>query len=104
MRVINDKLHEELRLSNELTCPYCGGKMNTATSTNMGQVEDGDYGVCVGCAEICITTISNDGTISLRKATNNDIDYAKRVGMYPVLIEYQEMMRAGNHGLNIKYK
>lgn len=102
MRVINDKLHEDLHLPNELFCPYCGGKMNTATSMNTGEVQDGDYGICVGCAEICISVINNDGTHALRKATEDDIDYAKGSSMYKMLLEYQELIRSKKSGLKVK--
>lgn len=102
MRVIKGELHEEVYLPNRVTCPYCGGSMNTASSANTDELQDGDYGICVGCAEVCITVIDNEGTYSLRRATQEDIDFAKGSSMYNLILEYQELLRSKNHGLKIK--
>lgn len=102
MRVLNDQIHEEFRLPSEAICPYCNGKLNTATCVELSEIQDGDYGICVGCYEIIISVVSADGTHTLRKPEIKDILIAKLSGIYDTLIEYQEMLRTTNHGLIAK--
>lgn len=103
MRVINDRLHDDVRLPNTMVCPYCGAYMNTATSAYEAgdKVEDGDYGLCAGCAEVCITVISKQG-LSLRKPTEQEIEDAKCSSMYAIILEYQELIRSKKSGLKVK--
>lgn len=103
MRVINNQLHEDLHLPNEMYCPHCNAIMNTATSPESG-CEDGDYGVCAGCGEILICLVNEHNRFSLRKIEQIDIIHAKVIGIYNKLIEYQTMIRTTDHGLKVKNK
>lgn len=102
MRILNDRLHEDRWLPNILYCPYCNGSMNTATELNAEQLEPGDFGICVGCGEICMHEAGNDGKFYLRKHTEQDIQRAKELGAYDLLMEYQHLIRNTNHGLKVK--
>lgn len=101
MRVINNRLHEDIILPNRMHCPYCGGSMNTATSINTSYIQDGDYGLCVGCGEICITIVKH-GVVNARKPTEEEIKEAKENGAYDMISEYQTLIRNGNSGLHVK--
>lgn len=101
MRVINNRLHEDVHLPNEMYCPYCSASMNTATSPE-SVCEDGDYGVCAGCGEIAICVIDDHNHFSLRKMEFSDIIRAKIIGIYDTLIDYQIMIRTTDHGLKVK--
>lgn len=102
MRVIKDNIHEDFLLPNKTFCPYCNGEMNVATSINANIVRDGDYGLCAGCGEICISVVDEEYRHSLRKPTKKEINNAKQSGMYDMLIEYQQLIRSGTSGLRVK--
>lgn len=101
MRVINNKLHDDLRLPNTTQCPHCGGSMNTATSHEQQQLEDGDIGICAGCGEIAVSCITASG-YHLRKLTSAELILLKEAPVYPTILEYQQMIRSGNSGLKVK--
>lgn len=102
MRVINDKVFEDLHLHQTLICPYCNAKINTATQQSTEPVQDGDCGICVGCGEVCVIVANENSVFSFRKITDADIQRIKNTEMYTVLLEYQHMIRTTNHGLKVK--
>lgn len=100
MRVINNKLHDDVILPNAAQCPHCGGKMNVATSASLQHLEDGDIGICAGCGEFLISCIDKSG-YHLRKLTSSEAIALTYAPVYPTMLEYQKLIRSGKSGLKV---
>jgi hypothetical protein len=56
---------------NQLRCRVCDHQIDGALSGHSGESEvrpvTGDFSVCIGCNEVSIFVVADDGTVSLRE-------------------------------------
>jgi len=70
------------RSTNEFRCPYCETLLDSAAgATPNDKPKNNDITICVECAAVCLYVIQ-DGTVALRKITEQEIDQAKQEGIW----------------------
>jgi hypothetical protein len=82
-----------------MICPCCKTYMNKAKPVNgVCAPTDGDFSICANCAAILVYVINENNT-SFRKALDEDLIIAKKQDIYTYLIDAQNYILSGDHGL-----
>lgn len=91
------------KLPNEFNCPNCKCIMDAASGGQDTTLpKHDDFCTCVNCGEF-LCYVVNDGVYSLRKLDNQDIEEAKRIGIYDKLLNYRDQIKNGDIKLKVRW-
>ena len=80
--------------SNDFPCPYCEIMMGGAAAFHPDhKPKDGHFTICAECANLCVYVIK-EGVISMRKTTDQDIDFAKQTGIWGEIEEMIDFVKS----------